>query len=91
MNFESPLNLAEFEKEMDSLAMCHGLLRVESREDFISLMYGQSLLITGAAAYGAKRITGFKARKSSSLRTRWQVAVVGERIQGNTFQHLLGP
>lgn len=54
---------------MDSLAMCHGLLRVESREDFISLMYGQRLLITGAAAYGAKRITGFKARKSSSLRT----------------------
>lgn len=65
-------------------------IRVESREDFIPFMCWERLLITDAASYGAKSITGFKARKTSFLRMCWQDPVVGKLIQGNTFQHLLG-
>lgn len=49
-------------------------------------MYWERLLITDAASYGAKFITGFKARKSSFLGMHWQDAAVGAQIQGNAFQ-----
>lgn len=51
-------------------------IRAESREDFVPFMYWERLLITDAASYGAKSITGFKARKSSFLTICWQDAVV---------------
>jgi len=45
---------------MGSLATWHGL--------FVPFVYCERLLITDAASYGAKSITGFKARKISFLR-----------------------
>lgn len=66
MTFESCLNLAKFEEEMDSQPR-HDLLALKV-EDFILFMYWERSLITDAPVNGARSTPVFAARKCSFLR-----------------------